>query len=89
MLRNTIIALCASLLAGHATPAATSSPVALHGQLSVKGGKVVDAVGRPTTLRGMSLFWSQTDEGGKYYNTKAVNWLVTDWNASLDRKSVV
>lgn len=88
MLRNTIIALCASLLAGHATPAATSSPVALHGQLSVKGGKVVDAVGRPTTLRGMSLFWSQTDEGGKYYNTKAVNWLVTDWNASLVRAAM-
>jgi len=59
------------------------SPVALHGQLSVSGNKVVDANGEPAQFTGMSLFWSQWI--GKYWNADAVDWLVDDWECSLIR----
>ena len=42
------------------------SAVEKHGQLQVKGNKVVDKNDAPVQLKGMSLFWSQ--EIGKYYN---------------------
>jgi endoglucanase len=56
-----LLAACAN--APRAAPLAAvappGSPVAEHGALSVQGGQVVDAHGRPVTLRGMSLVWSQ------------------------------
>ena len=35
------------------------SPVAEHGALAVRGGKVVGSDGQPVALHGMALFWSQ------------------------------
>jgi len=66
--------------------APAGSPVALHGQLSVKNGQIVDAKGEPFQLRGMSFFWSNPSwEGGKYYNSSVVKWLVDDWKVNIVR----
>ena len=67
-----------------AAPAAT--PVERHGQLSVKGNRIVDAHGQPVILRGMSLFWSQW--GGQYFNADCVNWLRDDFGCTVVRAAM-
>lgn len=69
-----------------ALPALAATPVERHGQLGVKGNRVVDAHGRPVVLRGMSLFWSQW-EGG-YYNEPLVRWLRDDWKVNVVRAAI-
>ncbi|MGD0813662.1 MAG: glycoside hydrolase family 5 protein [Verrucomicrobiota bacterium] len=61
--------------------------VDIHGKLSVKGNKIVDQHGIPTTLHGMSLYcWA---EGGtKFYNASAINHLVRDWKCTVIRIAV-
>jgi endoglucanase len=62
--------------------------VDIHGSLSVKGNKIVDQHGSPTTLHGMSMYcWA---EGGtKFYNPSAINHLVRDWKCSVIRIAVL
>jgi hypothetical protein len=43
-----------------------------YGQLSVKGTQLVGQKGNPVALHGMSLFWSQWEEGSIFYNAKTV-----------------
>lgn len=62
------------------------SPVARHGALSAKAGKVVDARGKPVTLRGMSLFWSQW--APRYYSRETVDWLAGDWKVDIVRAAI-
>ena len=57
-----------------------------YGQLKVSGTKIKDMNGRPVTLRGMSLFWSQWM--GKYYNDDCIRWLVNDWHCSVVRAAM-
>ena len=66
--------------------APSGSPVAQHGALSVRGGKVVDARGKPVTLRGMALFWSQW--APQYYDGRTVDWLASDWKVDIVRASI-
>jgi len=63
-----------------------ASVVAEHGRLQVAGNRVVDARGRPVTLRGMSLFWSQWKP--QYYNARAVRWVAGDWRATVIRAAI-
>jgi endoglucanase len=83
-----LLAACAN--APQAAPLAAvappGSPVAEHGALSVQGGKVVDAHGRPVTLRGMSLFWSQWEP--EYYSRETVDWLTRDWQVDVVRAAI-
>jgi endoglucanase len=83
-----LLAACAN--APRAAPLAAvappGSPVAEHGALSVQGGKVVDAHGRPVTLRGMSLFWSQWEP--EYYSRETVDWLTRDWQVDVVRAAI-
>lgn len=67
------------------TPAPEASPVARHGRLVTAGNRIIDEHGDVVQLRGMSLFWSQWNEGSKYYNREAVYWLQKDWSVSLVR----
>ena len=60
--------------------------VAKHGQLRVKGNRIVDKNGRPVALHGMSLFWSQWM--GQYYNAEAVKWLRDDWGCTVVRAAM-
>ena len=62
------------------------TPIQLHGQLSVKGNKIIDKNGEPVQLQGMSMFWSQWM--GKYYNYKTIKWLIEDWKCSVIRVAV-
>ncbi|MGP8201521.1 MAG: glycoside hydrolase family 5 protein [Limisphaerales bacterium] len=62
--------------------------VDIHGKLSVKGNKIVDQHGNPTTLHGMSMYcWA---EGGtKFYNDSAIKHLVRDWKCTVIRIAVL
>jgi endoglucanase len=59
------------------------TPVERHGQLRVRGNRIVDKQGDPVVLRGMSLFWSQWQ--GQFYNAEAIRWLRDDWHCSVVR----
>jgi endoglucanase len=67
-----------------AAPAGT--PVACHGALAVKDGRIVGAHGEPVTLRGMSLFWSQW--GPQYYTAETIDWLAKDWKVDVVRAAI-
>jgi endoglucanase len=66
--------------------AQSATVVAEHGRLRVTGNRVVDARGRPVTLRGMSLFWSQWKP--QFYNADTVRWIAADWHATVVRAAV-
>ncbi|UUL82485.1 glycoside hydrolase family 5 protein [Sphingomonas qomolangmaensis] len=70
---------------GEATPV-SRGVVARHGRLQVRGNHIVGEHGRPVTLRGMSLFWSQWQ--GQYYNADAVRWLCSDWKIDVVRAAM-
>lgn len=81
------ILLCACATAPDVSSAPPpGSPVAEHGALSVRGGKVVDEHGRPVTLRGMSLFWSQWEP--EYYSRETIDWLREDWKVDIVRAAI-
>lgn len=82
---KSLLIACAILFVGLAKVSA-QTPVEIHGQLSVKGNKIVDKNGDPVQLRGMSLFWSQWMP--KYYNANAIKWLKNDWCLSVIRASM-
>jgi endoglucanase len=77
---------CAVALALAFAPSLAATPVETHGALSVVGGKVVNAAGKPVQLAGMSLFWSGWM--GQFYNRKAVSTLASDWKSSVIRAAV-
>jgi len=62
------------------------SPVACHGALAVREGRIVGAHGEPVTLRGMSLFWSQW--APQYYTAETVDWLAQDWKVDVVRAAI-
>ncbi|AHM63566.1 cellulase [Flammeovirgaceae bacterium 311] len=62
------------------------SIVEKHGQLQVRGNRIVDKDGNPVQLRGMSFFWSQWI--GKYYNHETVKWLRDDWGCTVVRAAM-
>lgn len=62
------------------------TPVETHGHLRVENSRIVDQNGTPVQLRGMSFFWSQWM--GKFYNAKAVDWLVDDWKVTILRAAM-
>ena len=80
--------------AAGSTPAATqptTNPketfVGVHGRLSVKGNKIVDKNGNPTTLHGMSLYcWAQ--QGWQFFNTSAINHFAQDWKCTAIRIAI-
>jgi endoglucanase len=69
-----------------ASSSVDQTSVAAHGQLKVENGRIVDQHNNPVQLRGMSFFWSQWM--GKYYNAKAVDWLVDNWKVTVVRAAM-
>jgi endoglucanase len=63
-----------------------TSPVARHGQLSVKGALLVDASGKPAVLRGQAFGWDNW--WPQYYNAKVVRWLWDDWCVGVVRAAM-
>lgn len=68
--------------------APAGSPVSLHGNLTAADGRIFGSHGKPTQLRGMSLYWSQIDEGGRYYNADTISFLASDWKAQIVRAAI-
>lgn len=60
-----------------------STPVETHGQLSVKGGQLVDENGKPVQLRGMSSHGLQWF--GDFVNKDSMKWLRDDWGINVFR----
>ncbi|HEX2585350.1 MAG TPA: glycoside hydrolase family 5 protein, partial [Steroidobacteraceae bacterium] len=84
-----LIASIALALISSLTLAATA--VETHGALSVRGSQIVDAQGKPLSLAGPSLFWSNTGwEGneGRYYNAEVVAYVQKNWNAGIIRVAI-
>ncbi|MBB5395469.1 endoglucanase [Mucilaginibacter sp. AK015] len=67
--------------------ALAQTPVDLNGALTVKGNQIVNKNGVPPQLRGISLSWSLW-AGKKYYNPAVINWLATDFKATIIRASM-
>jgi endoglucanase len=66
----------------------TGSPVTSYGKLQVKGKYLTGSKtgGKPIQLKGVSLFWSNTNWfGDKFFNDYTVNALVDDWKAEVVR----
>ena len=76
----------AALIGSPAAAQPVSTVVADHGHLHVQGNRVVDAHGRPVTVRGMSLFWSQWEPA--FYNARAIRWVASDWHATAVRAAI-
>ncbi|MFC3197900.1 glycoside hydrolase family 5 protein [Parapedobacter deserti] len=64
-----------------------NTPIAKHGPLEVKGGRIVNQHNQPPQLRGISFSWSIWN-GQKYYTPETVDWLVDDFSVSLVRLSM-
>lgn len=65
------------------------TPVQTHGALSVSGNQIVNKDGQSVSFAGSSLFWSNTGWGGEnFYKPEVVEWLHTDWNASIVRAAM-
>lgn len=66
-----------------------AAPINQIGTLSVANGNVVGSVtGQPAQLRGMSLFWSNANEGKPFYTAETVAHLAKEWNANLVRAAM-
>ncbi|WP_306437535.1 cellulase family glycosylhydrolase [Saccharibacillus sp. O23] len=63
--------------------AAASSFVGMHGQLSIKNGKLTDSSGKPVQLKGISSHGIQWY--GDYVNKESMKWLRDDWNMNVFR----
>ena len=78
---------CAILFISVALVAAPkNSPVARNGKLQVLGTQLSNEKGEAMVLRGASLGWHNL--WPRFYNEKAVNWLVTDWKCSVIRAAM-
>ncbi|MDF2432170.1 MAG: endoglucanase, partial [Mucilaginibacter sp.] len=66
---------------------AIKTPVVINGALRVENGKIINKNGIEPQLRGISFSWSLW-QGRKYYNPAVVNWLASDFKASLIRASM-
>ncbi|HTV22325.1 MAG TPA: glycoside hydrolase family 5 protein [Polyangiaceae bacterium] len=74
---------------GWQAPAApeAGSPVALHGQLSVRDGDLVDAAGAPVQLKGVSTMWLNWENN--YASSKdGMRWLRDNWGLSVVRAAM-
>ncbi|MCB9497297.1 MAG: glycoside hydrolase family 5 protein [Fibrobacteria bacterium] len=58
-----------------------------HGDLSIVKGKLVDKTGEPVQLAGPSLYWSVWG-GQDYYNRSTIDWITSDWKATLVRAAM-
>lgn len=73
----------AGLWTGMDNRRAPANAVDRHGFLTVRGSQLVDRRGKPVTLRGMSLFWSQWQP--RYFCFETLQWLKEDWGVDIVR----
>ena len=54
--------------------------------ISTEGHRIVGEHGEEVSLAGNSFFWSQWE--GEFWNAECVEWLKTDWKASVVRAAM-
>ncbi len=64
------------------------SPVALHGQLRVRGTELVDQTGEPVQLKGVSSMWLNMEDDGYARSREGLRWLRDDWGLSVFRAAM-
>ena len=64
----------------------SSQIVKLHGQLKVKGTKLIDAKDKDVALHGMSFGWHNW--WPRFYNADAVHELAAKWNCTVIRAAM-
>ncbi|RYY96931.1 MAG: glycoside hydrolase family 5 protein [Chitinophagaceae bacterium] len=69
-----------------ATLSGSAQPVRKHGRLSVAGTQLVNERGHPVLLRGVSFGWHNWQP--RYYTPGAVQWLASDWKATVVRAAM-
>jgi endoglucanase len=86
--RKVIAAALGVILFSVCLPAAdkTAGFVEKHGQLSVKGTRLVDGKGDPVVLAGMSYGWHNW--WPQYWNAETVRWLRDDWRCTVLRAAM-
>ena len=77
-----------AILLFSAVVASTSyaQPVVMHGALHVKDAQLADEHDQPVVLRGMSFGWHCF--WPRFYNAGSVQWLATDWKATVIRAAM-
>ncbi len=68
------------------TTAGAFAQVNQHGRLHVEGGQIVGQDGKPVSLAGNSLFWSQ--EQGQFWDRRTIDWLKQDWKTEIVRAAM-
>lgn len=63
-----------------------AQPVKNHGNLSVKGTKLIDEHGKITVLNGVSFGWHNW--WPRFYNAEVMKWLADDWKCSVVRAAM-
>ena len=64
----------------------STSPVDVHGALSVSGNRIVNQSGSPVQLRGVSFGWSQW--WPRFWTADTVDTLVNDWKVEIVRAAM-
>ncbi|MBL4965170.1 cellulase family glycosylhydrolase [Bacillus halotolerans] len=72
--------------APEASAAGAKTPVALNGQLSIKGTQLVNQNGKPVQLKGISSHGLQWF--GDYVNKDTLKWLRDDWGITVFRAAM-
>lgn len=86
IMKNSILILFLVVLVSKVVAQDTLNPVDIHGRLQVNGASITSSIhGEPVQLRGMSLFWSQWNDGARFYNEGALHTLVDDWKINVIR----
>jgi endoglucanase len=67
--------------------APAGSPVALHGKLSIQGGKMVDAALAPVQLEGVSSMWLNWESGFSQYEEGTL-WMRDNWKVDVIRAAM-
>ncbi len=67
---------------------AGGTPVEQHGNLSVKGTKLVDESGNPVQLKGVSSQWLNYESDGYATNLSALIWMRDNWKLSVIRAAM-
>ena len=62
-------------------------PVERHGQLHIKGNKLIDSHGNQIALHGMSMF--HCGDGFRFRNYECMKWLRDDWKCNVLRIAVL
>ena len=84
-MKHIVIILTAAILFIYPDRAA-AQPVKNHGNLTVKGTRMVDQNGSVVALNGVSFGWHNW--WPRFYHKATVKWLYKDWNCSVVRAAM-